>query len=98
MVVAPRRTNGRTCAERARSIFLREGGCMGNRESRDGGGHGESRPEDAPEKPRIQSSRRESQEDTAPLYTSGYADESSSSADSHRGRSSSDDSVGEDST
>lgn len=71
---------------------------MGNRESRDGGGDGESRPEDSPEEPRIQSSRRDSQEDTAPLHTSGYADESSSSADSHRGRTSSEGVQGEEST
>jgi hypothetical protein len=71
---------------------------MGNRESRDGGGDGESRPEDSPEKPRIQSSRRESQDDTAPLHTSGYGDESSSSVESDRGRASSDGADGEDST
>ena len=71
---------------------------MENRESRDGGENGESRPEDSREEPRIQSSRRESLEDTAPLHASGHGDESSSSADSHRGRSSSGDLVGEDST
>jgi hypothetical protein len=71
---------------------------MLDRESRDGGGDGESRPEDSPEKARIQSSRRESQEDTAPLHTSGYSAESSSSADSHRGRASGGDGDGEDST
>ena len=80
------------------STFGREGGRMGDRESRDGGGDGESRPEDSPEEPRIQSSRRESQEDTAPLHTSRYSDESSSSADSHRGRVSSGDGDREDST
>jgi hypothetical protein len=71
---------------------------MGNRESRDGGGDGEPRPEESPEEPRIQSSRRDSQENTAPLHTSGYADESSSSTDSHRGRASSEGTEGEEST
>jgi hypothetical protein len=80
------------------SIFGREGGRMLDRESRDGGGDGESRPEESPEKPRIQSSRRESQEVTAPLHTSGYSDESPSSTDSDRGRVSSADGNGEDST
>jgi len=80
------------------STFGREGGRMGDRESRDGGGDGESRPVDSPEEARIQSSRRESQEDTAPLHTSRYSDESSSSADSHRGRVSSGDRDREDST
>lgn len=63
---------------------------MGNSESRDGSENRESVSQDLTGDPRTQKSQRESQENTAPLHTAGYAIDSESNGDSRRSQSSTD--------